>query len=96
MNENKESKMTRTFAMYKLAKQVGLDKWTGYGDEHVDMAVDYIAKQSIDADVVHVFGTIPPELAMKLAIRLYGMSVGRLEWAPYNGRKNIIFSAGSE
>ena len=90
-----EEETTRTFDMARLAEKVGLVSWTGHDPEHYEKAIEIISKGSIGADIVQIFGSMPTDLAMMVAIELY-QTVNRLEWAPFNGQRNVIFSYESE
>ena len=92
MNENET---TRTFDMARLAEKVGLASWTGHDPEHYEKAIEIITKGSSGADIVQIFGSMPTDLAMMVAIELYKI-VDRLEWSPFNGQRNVIFSLESE
>lgn len=94
MND-KETETTRTFDMARLAEKVGLVTWTGHDPEHYEKAIDLITKGSEGADIVQIFGSMPTDLAMIIAVRLYPI-VPRLEWSPFNGQRNVIFSLESE
>lgn len=90
-----EEETTRTFDMSRLAEEVGLASWTRHGPGQYEKAIDLITKGSEGADIVQIFGSMPTDLAMIIAIRLY-MIVPRLEWIPFNGQRNVIFSSESE